>query len=199
MSEFDWQTGGDRPSGLHEVRRKMRNSLALGRSIIRRSAEGADDVDSYALHLEGRLDVINRILSAVLGDPGARFDLRQLIADELHEQHVIGGHHACSLQGPEVALDPSAAEVLALLFHELVTNSIEHGALGIATAASCGCRGTSTRAAVSRCCGWTGPSGARPPCLRAKGSAPPSCNRCCTTSLTVRPRAASTPRGCGSG
>jgi|GEM_PF-4712762 len=119
-------------SDLHEVRRQMANSYTLLRSIIRRSAESATSLESYAWHLEGRIDVIGRVLSAVMRDPRVRFDLRQLIADELHDQGAGDGPHAWSLEGPAVKIGAAAAEVLALLFHELITNSVEHGVLGMA-------------------------------------------------------------------
>lgn len=118
-------------SDLHEARRQISNSYALLRSIIRWSAESADSLESYALHLEGRVDAIGRILSAVVREPDARFDLGEMIAQELQDQRASDGPHACSLHGPRVVVGPAAVTVLTLLLHELVTNSVQHGALGM--------------------------------------------------------------------
>ena len=77
------------------------------------------------------MDVIVRIILSVMRDPGASFDLGHLIEDELNDQHASDGRNAWSLNGPLVRLNTPAAQVMGLLFHELVTNSIEHGALGL--------------------------------------------------------------------
>lgn len=130
MAEPDSQMQAGAAADLREVRRQLANSYALLRSILRRSAESATDVDSFAWHLEGRLDVIGRIMLAVMRAPGTDFDLRQLIEDELNDQQASDGASAWSLSGPPVAMNAAAAEVLGLLFYELVANSIEHGILG---------------------------------------------------------------------
>lgn len=132
MNEIESDPQADAASGLHEIRRRIGNSHALIRSIIRRSVDSATGLDSYAWHLEGRIDAVGRILSAVINQPGIRFDLRQLIADELDDQRVSDGANTWSLDGPRVLVAPPAAEVLALLFYELVINSVEHGAWGLA-------------------------------------------------------------------
>lgn len=125
------QMQADALSDLQEIRRRAGNSYALLRAIIRWSAESAASLDSYAWHLEGRIDVISRIMLAVMREPGARFDLCRLIEDELNDQHASDGANAWSLSGPPVAMNAQAAEVLGLLFYELVANSIEYGALGM--------------------------------------------------------------------
>lgn len=119
-------------AGQHETRRLISNSYALLRSVIRWSAESAVSLESYALHMEGRVDAVGRILWAALREPGVPFDLGRLITEELQDQRACDGPHACSVHGPPVAVKPAAITVLTLLFHELVTNSVEHGALGMA-------------------------------------------------------------------
>lgn len=131
MNDPEPNVAADARPNLNEMRRQVGNSYALIRSIIRRSAESATTVDSYAWHLEGRLDVIGRIILTVMRDPAAAFDLAHLVEDELNNQRASGGRNAWSLNGPPVRLDAAAAQVMGLLFHELITNSIEHGALGL--------------------------------------------------------------------
>lgn len=131
MTDADIQVQPDALASLGDIRWQVGNSYALIRAIIRWSAESATSVDSYAWHLEGRMDLIGRIILAVMRDPAASFDLARLIEDELNDQHASDGRNAWSLDGPPVMLSAPAAEVLGLLFYELVTNSIEHGALGL--------------------------------------------------------------------
>lgn len=124
------QTQSDAAAHLGELSRRLGNSYAMLRSIIRRSAESATSVESFAWHLEGRLDVIGRIMLAAMRGPDVSFDLCRLIEAELSDQHAGGGGDTWSLNGPPVTMNSAAAEVLGLLFYELVTNSIEHGILG---------------------------------------------------------------------
>ena len=124
------------------------------RVLIRWSVESATTVDSYAGHLKGRMDVIWRILQSVMRNPAAWFDLGRLIEDELNHQHASDGRADWSLNGPLVSRNAAAAEVIGLLFHELVINSLEHGALGSDKGANCKCRGGTSRksTAARRCC-----------------------------------------------
>lgn len=131
MNDLESRPTTEARSSLTEIKWQVGNSYALMRSIIRWSAESATSVESYAWHLEGRMDVIGRIILSVMRDPGASFDLGHLIEDELNDQHASDGRNAWSLNGPPVRLNAAAAEVMGLLVHELVTNSIEHGALGM--------------------------------------------------------------------
>lgn len=131
MNDPEPHAAADARSNLSEIRWQVDNSYALIRSIIRWSAESATTVDSYVWHLEGRMDVIGRIILAVMRNPAASFDLAHLVEDELNNQHASDGRNAWSLNGPLVRLNTPAAQVMGLLFHELVTNSIEHGALGL--------------------------------------------------------------------
>jgi two-component sensor histidine kinase len=112
------------PDGL---RHGLRDTLAMLRAIVRRSADTAEDVEGYAAHLEGRLDAIGR--ARVAADAFGEVDLHALVADELMA-HVVREGERASLAGPCVKLRPKAGQVLALAVHELVTNAIEHGTLG---------------------------------------------------------------------
>ena len=79
------QTQSDAAAHLGELSRRLGNSYAMLRSIIRRSAESATSVESFAWHLEGRLDVIGRIMLAAMRGPDVSFDLCRLIEAELSE------------------------------------------------------------------------------------------------------------------
>lgn len=87
------------------------------RSIIRWLVESATTVDSYAGHLEGRMDVIWRILQSVMRNPAASFDLGDLIMDALNQQHASDGRADWSLNGSLMSWNAAAAEVIGLLFH----------------------------------------------------------------------------------
>lgn len=111
-----------------EQRHQVRNTLAMLRAIIRRSAETADTVETYAAHLDGRLDAIARVLGALMRSVPEGVALHTLIADELLA-HLAREGDQVAIAGPNLRLRPGAAEIMALAIHELTVNALEHGAL----------------------------------------------------------------------
>lgn len=111
-----------------EQRHQVRNTLAMLRAIIRRSSETADNVETFAAHLDGRLDAIARVLSALMRSVPEGVALHALIADELLA-HLAREGDQVAISGPNLRLRPGAAEIIALAIHELTVNALEHGAL----------------------------------------------------------------------
>jgi two-component sensor histidine kinase len=112
-----------------ELRHQVRNTLATLRIIIRRTAEIGMNHETFAQHLEGRLDCLLRVQSILMRGSLAGIDLYSLIANELLAWAMREGEQV-TLTGPEIRLRPRPAELMALAFHELVTNSVKFGALG---------------------------------------------------------------------
>ena len=59
---------------LAEAQRSSRNTLAIGRSIVRRSTRNCRSVADYADHLDGRITALSRVQTALSRD--ARGPLR---------------------------------------------------------------------------------------------------------------------------
>jgi PAS domain S-box-containing protein len=112
---------------LVELQHRVRNTIAVIRSIVRRTAENSEHVDDFVNHLDGRIDAYARVQLAVTRDPIAGFDLGELIADELRACATHEGEQF-TLDGPQIRLTPKAAESLGLAIHELATNAVKHGA-----------------------------------------------------------------------
>ncbi|MGH1573641.1 HWE histidine kinase domain-containing protein [Methylobacterium sp. P31] len=110
------------------LRHGMRNTMAMMRTIMHRSAESVADVETYVAHLDGRFGAVMRVQAATDAFGGA--DLHSLISDELMFHLVREGEQA-TIGGPRVRLRPRAALVLALALHELTSNAIEHGSLAL--------------------------------------------------------------------
>lgn len=113
---------------LAELQHRVRNMLAVVRSIALRTAENSNSVEEMLAHLQGRLDAFSRVQAALTRSPDARIDLASLIDDEL-VAHAARGGEQFRIYGPPVALEPKTAERLSLAIHELTTNSVKHGAL----------------------------------------------------------------------
>lgn len=113
-----------------EQRHQVRNTLAMLRAIIRRSAETSESVETYAAHLDGRLDAVARVLNALMRNLPEGVSLHSLIADELLA-HLAREGEQVTISGPGLRLRPGAAEVFAMAIHELAVNAVEHGALTV--------------------------------------------------------------------
>jgi two-component system CheB/CheR fusion protein len=112
-----------------ESRRRIRNALAIIRSIARRTAETSESVDAFTMHFEGRIDAYCRTLSLLsLGAPGG-IDLGYMIAEEILAAKVREDDRVM-IGGPPLSLTPRCAETLGLAIHELLANAIQHGVLG---------------------------------------------------------------------
>ena len=110
------------------LRHGMRNTMAMMRTVMHRSAESAADVETYVAHLDGRFGAVMRVQAAT--DAFGDANLHTLISDELMFHLVREGEQAM-IAGPRVRLRPRAALVLALALHELTSNAVEHGSLAL--------------------------------------------------------------------
>lgn len=110
------------------LRHGVRNTMAMLRTIMHRSAESAEEIDTYVAHLDGRLGAIARVHA--ITDAFGEASLHTLVSDELMVHLVREGERA-TIAGPPVRLRPKAAQVLAMALHELTSNGIEHGSLAL--------------------------------------------------------------------
>jgi PAS domain S-box-containing protein len=115
---------------LGELQHRVRNTLAVIRSITRRTAETSHSVEDYAMHLDGRINAFARVQTAVARDPAAGLDLAALVTDELLTYAAHQGEQV-RIAGPVVRLQPKAAETFGLAIHELATNAVKYGALSV--------------------------------------------------------------------
>jgi len=117
----------DQRNAPGELRHRLRSTVAMLRTIIRKSARTKRDFDLYVGHVEGRLDAVMR--AQATADERGSIELHDLFAAELLQYGVSEGGRAL-LSGPDIDLEPRAGQALALAVHELAVNAVEHGALG---------------------------------------------------------------------
>ncbi|WP_424813177.1 CheR family methyltransferase [Roseococcus sp. YIM B11640] len=113
---------------MAELQHRVKNILAVVRSITRRSLDGADNLEDLRQQLGGRIDALARTQGVLAnrGVEGVRLD--ELVRDELAASGETDGTSAV-IDGPAVLLKDKAAETFALALHELTTNAVKHGAL----------------------------------------------------------------------
>ncbi len=113
---------------LAELQHRVRNTLAVVRSIARRTADTSETIEDMASHLQGRLDAFARVQAVVTRNPEKGVDLAALIEDELLA-HAAREGEQLRIDGPDICLEGRAAESLSLAVHELTTNAVKYGAL----------------------------------------------------------------------
>ncbi len=114
---------------LAELQHRVRNTLGVIRSIARRTAATSENVEEMSMHLEGRIGAFSRVQAVVTRNPDAGVDLATMVEDELLA-HAAREGEALIIEGPDLSLQPRAAETISLAIHELATNAVKYGALG---------------------------------------------------------------------
>jgi len=112
---------------LAELQHRVRNIMAVIRTIAARTAENSPTVSDYAVRLKGRLEALARTQVMLTRQAGVGVDLKTMVQDELLSQSSQGAQ--VDIDGPPVILSAKAAEVLTLAVHELATNAVKYGAL----------------------------------------------------------------------
>lgn len=112
---------------LAELQHRVRNIMAMLRSVVMRTADTAGSVAAYQALLVGRLMALARTQTLLTRNVNGGVELGALIRQELMAVADHEGQYV--LAGPEVLISPKAAEVLSLAVHELATNALKYGAL----------------------------------------------------------------------
>ena len=112
---------------LAELQHRVRNIMAVIRTVAARSARTSTTVEDYAARLIGRLEALARTQVILTRHAGVGIDLKTMVRDELLTQAAAA--EQVTIEGPEVQLSAKAAEVLTLAVHELTTNATKYGAL----------------------------------------------------------------------
>lgn len=114
-----------------ELQHRVRNILALVRSIIRRSSHTGATAEDFSSHLEARVSALARTQGSLTIDGRGGSDLEDLIRAELAANAVRDNQF--SIKGPPLRLSARGTETMALTMHELTINALKFGALGEST------------------------------------------------------------------
>jgi PAS domain S-box-containing protein len=109
-----------------EVDHRAKNALALVQALVRLTR--ATSVEEFVAAVEGRILSLSRVHSILSQSRWEGADLASLLRDEL-APFDLADKARIALEGPDVLLDSSAAQTLALALHELATNTAKYGAL----------------------------------------------------------------------
>jgi len=113
---------------LAELQHRVRNILAVVRSLAARSVDTSETLEDFAGHFDGRLAALARTQSIFARTGEVAVDLDELVRDELVSL-ATGSSEQVAVSGPPVQLRQHAGEAFALALHELATNAVKYGAL----------------------------------------------------------------------
>lgn len=112
----------------HELQHRVGNLLSLVQVIARRTAGTADTLPVFLERFDQRMQSMARTHSYLIGTNWNRMSVGEVVARQL--QHGNSDLAAqMTLEGPEVVLLASEAQLLSMAIHELTTNSLKYGAL----------------------------------------------------------------------
>ncbi len=110
---------------IAELNHRVKNILALVRSIARQTKAGAQSLTQYTESFEKRITALSTAHDLAGGSGLQWVSIENLL--ELELRPFRSGRVKSS--GPRIALKSDVAPVLALVIHELLTNAVKYGAL----------------------------------------------------------------------
>ena len=114
---------------IAELNHRVRNILGLIRGLIRQSNAEDQDVAEFVKVVDGRIHALARAHNQITDDHWGPAPLQALIDAEAAA--FVDERERIVTQGEAVHLNPNAYSTMALVVHELVTNSNKYGSLSV--------------------------------------------------------------------
>ena len=112
---------------VRELNHRVKNTLASVQAIAQQTMRVTNEPGEFARRFSGRIQSLARVHALLTELTWQGADLRELIRDQL--LHGPVDETRLTAWGPVVHLQPQMALHLAVMLHELGTNSIKYGAL----------------------------------------------------------------------
>lgn len=116
---------------IAELNHRVRNILGLIRSLVKQSQRTAGSVEAFTEAVDGRIHALAQAHNQLTETEWKPVSFREMLRTEL-QAYTEGDDGRIVIQGAEIDLSPEAFATMALVFHELVTNSVKYGALSVA-------------------------------------------------------------------
>jgi light-regulated signal transduction histidine kinase (bacteriophytochrome)/CheY-like chemotaxis protein len=113
---------------IAELNHRVRNILGLVRGLISQSETGAATTEEFVGKLDRRVQALARAHDQITRHNWSAASVSQLIETEAESYH-FDSKDRVEIAGQDVLLKPQAYAGLALVIHEMITNSVKYGAL----------------------------------------------------------------------
>jgi len=115
---------------LRELTHRTKNLLAVVQAMARQTLTASSSARDFEARFSGRLQGLARSLDILVDENWEGASVTELVRSQLgHYREVIGTR--IKLEGPDLRLEPEAAQNIGLALHELSTNSAKYGALSV--------------------------------------------------------------------
>jgi light-regulated signal transduction histidine kinase (bacteriophytochrome) len=111
---------------LNELNHRVKNTLSTVQAIASLTAKSSDSIGAFRKSFDARIFALSQAHDALARAEWISTQLIELV-DLIREPN--GGLSKVTFKGDSVALDPRISLTLAMVFHELMANAIQHGAL----------------------------------------------------------------------
>jgi len=113
---------------IEELNHRVKNMLTVVNAMARQTLASNPAPEDFTEKFVRRIDALGRTHSLLSREQWGTVQLCEVARDSL-EPYLIEDKNRVVFEGPPVAFDPKTALALGIVFHELATNAIKHGAL----------------------------------------------------------------------
>jgi PAS domain S-box-containing protein len=113
-----------------EIQHRSRNLLAVVRALVTQTLHTSRSLGEAEKRIDSRLGALSRVHALLSRSEVPSVTVRELVEMELGAV-ASGADPRIALGGPDVTLPGHAVRTFSLALHELVTNAVKHGALGL--------------------------------------------------------------------
>jgi light-regulated signal transduction histidine kinase (bacteriophytochrome) len=113
---------------IAELNHRVRNILGVIRGLIRQSQSDEEPIQKFVKIVDGRIHALARAHNQITDDHWGPAPLKALVDAEA-AAFAAEKTERLIAEGPPVLLNPQAFSTMALVIHELVTNSTKYGSL----------------------------------------------------------------------
>jgi two-component system CheB/CheR fusion protein len=115
-----------------ELQHRGRNLIGIIRAIASQTMTVSTDTNDFITRFNGRLAALSRVQALLSRSELQPVSIATLVTSELEALGADLTSPRIRIEGPETPLRNSMVQILSLAIHELATNALKYGSLGVA-------------------------------------------------------------------